>query len=293
MRNDRSWMYLPRRLPEFENGVTEFLNASFSKAVHGNQIRCPCKRCRNRYWLKRHEVFDHLIGFGFVENYAVWIFHGEDELSNETINEPPHENHNFHDNTDTLLEDRFRNPYEGSTNVQNGPNDEAKKFYRLLEEGEQELYPGCKNFSKLSFIIRLFLYKSLHGISNTAFNDLLRLLRDMVPEAKIPGNFNEARKIVRDLGLDYNKILACRNDCMLFWKEFENAEECHKCHASKWKESKESCNGSSNSRKIPAKVLWHFPLKPRAQRVYMNAEIAEYMTWHADKRPKDGFLRHL
>ncbi|XP_074266925.1 uncharacterized protein LOC141590217 [Silene latifolia] len=253
MRNDRSWMYLPRRLPEFENGVTEFLNASFSKAVHGNQIRCPCKRCKNRYWLKRHEVFDHLIGFGFVENYVVWIFHGEDELSNETINEPPHENHNFHDNTDTLLEHRFRNPYEGSTNVQNGPNDEAKKFYRMLEEGEQELYPGCKNFSKLSFIIRLFLYKSLHGISNTSFNDLLRLLRDMVPEAKIPGNFNEARKIVRDLGLDYNKILACRNDRMLFGKSLKIFQECHKCHASKWKESKESCNGSSNSRKIPAK----------------------------------------
>ncbi|KAD6120115.1 hypothetical protein E3N88_11386 [Mikania micrantha] len=29
MGNAREWMYLPRRLPEFEAGVIEFLNASF------------------------------------------------------------------------------------------------------------------------------------------------------------------------------------------------------------------------------------------------------------------------
>ncbi|XP_074283226.1 uncharacterized protein LOC141607776 [Silene latifolia] len=242
MRNDRSWMYIARRLPEFENGVIEFLNVLFSKAVHGSQIRCPCKRCMNRYWLRRHEVYDHLKAFGFVENYYVWTFHGEDPLSTETIFETLDEEPSFNDNTDTLLDDRFRSCFEGPSNAQNGPNDEAKKFYKLLEEGQQELFPGCKNFSKLSIIIRLFLYKTLHGISNVAFNDLLKLLRDMVSEAKIPVNFTEAKNIV--------------------------------------------------SRRIPAKVLWHFPLQPRLQRVYMNSEIAEAMTWLADKRPKDGYLRH-
>ncbi|XP_074284145.1 uncharacterized protein LOC141608700 [Silene latifolia] len=136
---------------------------------------------------------------------------------------------------------------------------------------------------------------TLHGISNVAFNDLLQLLRDMVPEAKIR-KLHQAKKIVRDLGLDYKKICACPNDCMLYWKEFENAEECYKCHASKWNKCEaNSSNKTSktlNSRRIPAKVLWHFPLEPRLQRVYMNSETAEAMTRHADKRPKDGYLRH-
>ncbi|XP_074307835.1 uncharacterized protein LOC141642788 [Silene latifolia] len=116
----------------------------------------------------------------------------------------------------------------------------------------------------------------------------------MVPEANLPGSFREARKIVRDLGLDYKKIYACPNDCMLYWKEYENAEECRVCHVSKWKQ----CEGSQSNKsskpipRIPAKVLWHFPLKPRLERIYMCSEIAEYMTWHFDKRPKDGNLRH-
>jgi hypothetical protein len=31
---------------------------------------------------------------------------------------------------------------------------------------------------------------------------------------------------MKDLGLGYEKIPACRNDCMLFWKENENLDIC-------------------------------------------------------------------
>ncbi|XP_074301497.1 uncharacterized protein LOC141632891 [Silene latifolia] len=291
MRTDRSWMHLPRRLPEYENGVIEFLNASFSKVVVGGQIRCPCKRCKNRYWLRRDEVFDHLKAFGFVENYDEWIFHGEEPLQTQPFIEKLDEGVSFMDNTDELLNDTFRNGFEGSTGVEDGLNDEAIKFYKLVEDGKQELYPGCKRFSKLSFLIRLLLFKTLHGISNVAFNDLLELLKEMVPEAKIPLNYTESRNIVKDLGLHYIKIYACPNDCMLFWKENEQADECLECHTSKWKPCEEN-QSQKKTRKIPAKVLWYFPLKPRLQRVYMCSKTAEFMTWHADERPKDGYLRH-
>ena len=43
------------------------------------------------------------------------------------------------------------------------PNEDANKFYNLLREAEQELYPGCKKFTKLSFIIILFHMKCLNG----------------------------------------------------------------------------------------------------------------------------------
>ena len=49
---------------------------------------------------------------------------------------------------------------------------------------------------------------------------LLQVLMDMLPsDAKLPKDHYEAKKIVRDLGLGYEKIHACPNNCILFWKE--------------------------------------------------------------------------
>ncbi|KAJ0510828.1 putative Transposase-associated domain-containing protein [Helianthus annuus] len=293
MENVRGWMYLPRRLPEFEAGVIEFLNASFAKAAKGFQILCPCKRCINRYWYRRDEVFDHLKGHGFVEDYYVWVFHGETPSQTRIHTGIDDIGDGMHDNFNELLHDRFRDTVMETSTVQGGSNEDAKKFYKLVEDGRQELFPGCKSFSKLSFIVRLLLYKTLHGLSNLAFDDLLQLLQEMIPEAKLPASFTQARKIIRDLGLDYNKIPACPNDCMLYWKDDEHAEVCRICHTSKWKQPNEHYSEDSKaSSKVPAKVVWHFPLKPRLQRLFMCSETAKHMTWHDEGLPKDGNIRH-
>lgn len=93
------------------------------------------------------------------------------------------------------------------------------------------------------------------------------------------------KKIIEGLGLKYEKIHACPNNCMLFWKEFasKNVSECKICGASRWK---------NNAKKIPAKVLRYFPLKPRLQRLFMSSEISKAMRWHNEERNKDGVLRH-
>ncbi|KAD6795867.1 hypothetical protein E3N88_06763 [Mikania micrantha] len=108
-------------------------------------------------------------------------------------------------------------------------------------------------------------YYNLHGLSNVAFDDLLLLLKEMIPEAKLPSSFTEARKIVRDLGLDYKKIPACPNDCMLYWKEDEHIEVYRICNTSKWKQMKDD---------------------------EQKKHDTKHMTWHDKGRPKDGNLRH-
>ena len=135
MGDDRDWMYFPRRLPEFEAGVNEFLDASFAKSAIGGEIHCPCKKCRNRFWGSRKEVKDHLVGQGFVRNYYVWRFHGEvpQKVGATTVNE---DDTIMHDNMDELLHDRFRDTVKETNNVHPGLNEEAKKFYRLVEEGK-------------------------------------------------------------------------------------------------------------------------------------------------------------
>lgn len=57
---------------------------------------------------------------------------------------------------------------------------------------------------------------------------LLDLLRNAFKFAKIPISFYEAKKTIKKkkLCLDYIKIDACSNDCMLYWEDDVNAESC-------------------------------------------------------------------
>jgi len=43
--------------------------------------------------------------------------------------------------------------------------------------------------------------------------------------------------------------------------------------------------------KVP-KVLRHFPLIPRLQRLFMCSKTTDSMRWHDEERSKDGNLRH-
>ena len=75
------------------------------------------------------------------------------------------------------------------------PNKDANKFYNLLREADHELYPGCKKFTKLSFIISLFHMKCLNGWSNKSFAMLLELLKETLLEGEtLPSNYYEAKK---------------------------------------------------------------------------------------------------
>src|SRR6185312_12933653 len=56
------------------------------------------------------------------------------------------------------------------------PNVAAKKIFKLMEEGQKELYPGCKEASHVSFIVRLFQIKCMCGISNNAMEQILHLI---------------------------------------------------------------------------------------------------------------------
>ncbi|XP_019228511.1 PREDICTED: uncharacterized protein LOC109209654 [Nicotiana attenuata] len=181
------------------------------------------------------------------------------------------EGSDMYDDIGGLLHDTFRNVEDdlGHEGVRDGPSEDAKRFFKLVEEGKEELYPGCENFSKL---------------------DLLELLKEAFPFARLPESFYKATSMIKDLGLHYEKIDACPNDCMLFWNDNVNADTCSVCGSSRWKNV---VNVLTNKKtKTPAKVLRYFPLKPRLQRIFMCPETAEAMRWHATERPNDGNIRH-
>jgi Zn ribbon nucleic-acid-binding protein len=89
----------------------------------------------------------------------------------------------------------------------------------------------------------------------------------------LPINTYEVKKFLRDMRLGYEKIPACLNDCMLFWKDNKDLDSCVKCGKSKWKDKiyfDKDGQPISSSEKRSVKVLRWFPIIPRLQRLFMS-----------------------
>ncbi|CAH9060240.1 unnamed protein product, partial [Cuscuta europaea] len=157
----------------------------------------------------------------------------------------------------------------------------------LVSNAQTELYPGCKKMSRLSFIIQLLHIKVYNKLSDKAMDMMLKLMKSSFPNGEtLPCSYYEARKMLRDLGLGYECIPACKYDCVLFWKENSCLDSCPTCGTSRWK------TDDGNSKKIPQKILRYFPLTPRLQRLFMSIKTREKMVWHKENRIDDDYMRH-
>ena len=160
---------------------------------------------------------------------------------------------------------------EDNNNPRTDVDDDTKAYLKMVDDDNKELYPGCKNFSKLRFIVKLLHIKLLGRWSDKSFDMVLELLSDAFPKGSVlPKNFNEAKKIVKSIGLGYVSIHACENDCVLFRNEFDKENQCPKCKTSRWKSEKKSPDGKRVHR-VPKKVLRYFPIKRRLQRYFMSS----------------------
>ncbi|XP_074288757.1 uncharacterized protein LOC141613916 [Silene latifolia] len=114
----------------------------------------------------------------------------------------------------------------------------------------------------------------------------------MLPEGnELPRRTYDAKKILCPMGVDYVKIHACRNDCILFRKDYKELDKCPKCGSSRYKLPKKN---STNSKGVPVKVLWYLPIIPRFKRMFANLKEARNLIWHAggDGRILDDKIRH-
>ncbi|KAG8382825.1 hypothetical protein BUALT_Bualt05G0118600 [Buddleja alternifolia] len=115
----------------------------------------------------------------------------------------------------------------------------------------------------------------------------MSIMKDILPEEeKWPRSFYETKKELSKLGLAYEKIDACINKCMLYYKENKHKEECVVCHHPRYKPVKPGAR-----KKVPHSVLHYLPITPRLQRLYMSSHSCEHMTWHK-KCFEDGIMTH-
>ncbi|KAL6564873.1 hypothetical protein OROMI_016323 [Orobanche minor] len=293
---DKTWMNLPRNSVEYEYGLRGFLDFAFSRSSRNGKILCPCKRCCMGISLTREDTYAHLMVDGFIGGYSNWIAHGElfeddaftSNIEEKNIGSCTQNEYGLED----MLNDLFPQGSAMEETVGDIPVLEVEHFYKLIDDSQKELYKGCKKFSKLSFIIRLLHLKCLGKMSNNHFDMHLDLLKDAFPEAMsgLPANYYKAEKLMKQLGLGYDKYDACPNDCTLYSGSSKERTLCETCKECRWEVSEKDLTGCI--RKIARKSLWHFPLKPRLQRLFMSSKTAVHMRWHAEERPRDGYMRH-
>ncbi|XP_052732446.1 uncharacterized protein LOC128196244 [Vigna angularis] len=293
---DKSWITKPRNTVEYLIGLQKFLDFAFENGASGDTIRCPCPKCGFVKWQARGIVEEHLILKQFPINYVIWNLHGERQRQDISRNEDEsQETFHFENPMETMINEAFGHYRQEGTNIGRSqplgeddvinerPRENHNEFNEFLNDGNQILCDGSK-YTKLEFVIKLYHIKVLCGLSDKAMTMILDFLRDAFSEAKLPLSFYEAKKIINKLGLNYTKIDACPNHCMLYLRDDEkDLQTCKHCGTSRWNPKKK--------KKQPAKVLRYFPLKPRLQRLFMCSKTAEHMRWHSSEN-KDGVIRH-
>ncbi|XP_063939815.1 uncharacterized protein LOC108198272 [Daucus carota subsp. sativus] len=277
---DRSWLMADRRTKEFERGVDELLLFAFENGCDENKISCPCLKCAHSKSWRAQTVRCHLFQNGIDQTYTHWIWHGElnteskspaeDTASSESVDQIPIQPENDDIDDDISF-------------------DSADAFNHVQSEHEP-LYPGCEGFTKMKALVKLYNLKAKHQVSDGCFSELLLLVGSMLPEGNtFPSSFSEAKKSLCALGMEYEKIHVCPNDCLLYRGEKDEDEtRCRVCQASRWKLNKKG----EELQGVPAKVLWYFPLIPRLRNLFSSAQTAKDLTWHDTERINDGKLRH-
>jgi hypothetical protein len=99
-------------------------------------------------------------------------------------------------------------------------------------------------------MVKLFQLKASNKWSDCNFKDLLTLLKDMLPQGNaVSKTVYEAKHIICPLGLEVEKIHACKNDCILYREhEYEDLEKCLICGLDRFNRRKD-CGDDKNCNK--------------------------------------------
>ena len=170
-------MELDRSTREWQEDLDKFVDTMFEGTYAAETAPCPCSRCRGVVYKTRPQVQLDLLTKGFDENFsknkvdAGLILNDDSDLN---VGQPDDAS-----SSNNLVSALIRGATYGNTNEES--NDSAKKFFDLLKEVQQELWLGCSNLTKVSFMVKLFQLKCSGGWSNENAEQTLSLWRDSLP----------------------------------------------------------------------------------------------------------------
>lgn len=161
-------------------------------------MKCPCLKCRNCVFKKIDVVEDHLWVNGVLDTYKIWEYHGEkasldrgflddttigdDELDGKGEDQEVIHNDRMEDMLLDVLRGNFMEDPDLQPGSDNIPETNPRAFENLWDEAHCPAYPGCKNYTKLSFVVRLLYYKIRFNWSDNSVNTWLPFLRKLLPD---------------------------------------------------------------------------------------------------------------
>jgi hypothetical protein len=111
---------------------------------------------------------------------------------------------------------------------------EVQNFYRLLTAVDEKVHDGT-DVTVLQTVTRLMTLKSMYNFSNQCYNDIVKVIIDLIPmKHNMSKDLSQSKKIVAGLGIEYEKIDVCEKNCMLFWKEHKDASKYIHCSRSRY-----------------------------------------------------------
>jgi hypothetical protein len=182
--------------------VKEFLNQAF--AGYRRVAKCPCTICRNYRFLNQDEVQVHLCQEGFMPNYLVWRDHREVQ---PLVVGTESDGNEDDDRMDEMLAN-IGSEYEVGSGEQ-GQQTEVQNFYRLLAATDENVHDGT-DVTVLQAVTCLMAMKSKYNFSNQCYNDIIKLIIDLIPtKHNMRKDLYQSKKIVSGLGMNYEKIDVC------------------------------------------------------------------------------------
>ena len=162
----------------------------------------------------------------------------------------------------------------------------AAQLEQIQEVARVPLYEGS-HLSSLEAVILLLNQLRGNNATNVQTDQLFALLhRVILPQPNtLPDSEYAASQMLRKLGLEFNCIDVCQNNCVLFRGEYADNVLCPSCGSPRRRRHGKSM--------VPVKILRHFSLGERLRRMFMSALMAASMTWIARERHEDGMVRHV
>ncbi|KAL0387644.1 UNVERIFIED_CONTAM: hypothetical protein Sradi_2646200 [Sesamum radiatum] len=133
-------------------------------------------------------------------------------------------------------------------------------FSNIVHAADQPLWDGLQPISIRCFSELVDIKVDGH-ISKRIYDRISQWTNRILPSNHtLPGDYYKTKKLVKDLGLPVEKIHACKNGYMLYWKDDIDLEYCKFCREGRYK---------------PAR-----------------GATAEHMTWHATHQTDEGSIYH-
>jgi hypothetical protein len=144
----------------------------------------------------------------------------------------------------------------------------VEKFFDILRASEEPLHEHTI-VSIIAFVTHLMAIKSKFTFSNKCYKELLSLINDVLPSNhKMSKDMYQSKKLLSTLDMEYEKIDACENNCMLFYKEHKDETKCLKCDKSRFVEVVNE-DGEKVTLKVAHKQLCYMPLMARMKWLFL------------------------